>query len=135
MNRNIIELLIKCGSLDHLNDNRKKLLKNSTELLRGRSKELQEIGRVLFGDKKRDDLNNNIFTELEDYARYDIETIGFPITLINQKGLSDTLIKKYLNDEKVVFDGYVYREFLIDNSCIMYTKIYNKNLKRLKKII
>jgi DNA polymerase-3 subunit alpha len=135
LNRNIIELLIKCGSLDHLNDNRKKLLKNSTELLRGRSKELQEIGRVLFGDKKREDLNNNIFTELEDYARYDIETIGFPITLINQKGLSDTLIKKYLNDEKVVFDGYVYREFLIDNSGIMYTKIYNKNLKRLKKII
>ena len=35
------------------NDNRKQLLKSSTELLRGRSQELQEIGRILFGDKKK----------------------------------------------------------------------------------
>ena len=65
INRNIIELLIKCGSLDYLNDNRKQLLKSSTELLRGRSQELQEIGRILFGDKKKDDLESKIYTELE----------------------------------------------------------------------
>lgn len=135
INRNIIELLIKCGSLDYLNDNRKQLLKSSTELLRGRSQELQEIGRILFGDKKKDDLESKIYTELEDYARYDIETIGLPITLTKQQGLSKTLIKKYLNNEKIVFDGYAFREFLIDNSAIMYTKIYNRTLKRIKKLL
>ena len=135
LNRNIVELLIKCGSLDYLDNNRKKILKNLSELLRGKNKELQEIGRVLFGEKKEETFSDEIITVLEDYANYEVETLGFPISLLKQKGLSDTLIKKYLNNETIVFNGYAFREFLVDNSGIMYSKIYNKNLKRLKKIL
>jgi len=135
LNRNIVELLIKCGSLDYLDNNRKKILKNLSELLRGKNKELQEIGRVLFGEKKEETFSDEIITVLEDYANYEVETLGFPISLLKQKGLSDTLIKKYLNNEKIVFNGYAFREFLVDNSAIMYTKIYNRTLKRIKKLL
>jgi len=57
------------------------------------------------------------------------------LSLMSQKGLSNTLIDKYLYRKKVYLDSYVFRDFIVDNSAMIYSKVYNKNLKRLIKYI
>jgi len=57
------------------------------------------------------------------------------LSLMSQKGLSNTLIDKYLYRKKVYLDSYVFRDFIVDNSAMIYSKVYNKNLKRLIKFI
>ncbi len=88
-------MLIKCGSLDYLNDNRKQLLKKFNRIIkRKKSGASGNWKNFIWRQEKKDDLESKIYIELEDYARYDIETIGLPITLTKQQGLSKTLIKK-----------------------------------------
>ena len=134
INRSLVELIVKSGALDYLDKNRKKVLRNSTDLLKGKSQQLEEIKNILFGEKQKTS-NKTVETSLEDYASYETETIGLPLTLMKQEGLSNTLIKKYLNNEKIFFSGYVYRNFLVDKSAIMLSQIYNRNLKKLRKNI
>lgn len=134
INRNIIELLIKSGALDKFQPNRKKLLKESTQRLKGKIQQLEEIKSSLFGELEKSSKKENE-TTLQDLAKYEIETIGYPLSLMHQKGLSKSLINKYFNNEKINFNGYAYHNYLIDNSSIIYSKIYNKRLiKLIKKI-
>jgi DNA polymerase-3 subunit alpha len=132
INRNIIELIIKSGALDKYEPNRKKLLRESTERLKGKIQQLEEIKSSLFGELERSSKKENE-TTLQDLAKYEIETIGYPLSLMHQKGLSKTLINKYFNNEKINFNGYAYHNYLIDKSGIIYSKIYNKRLIKLIK--
>ncbi|PNR97728.1 DNA polymerase III subunit alpha [Petrotoga olearia] len=134
INRNIVELIIKSGALDYFNNNRKNLLREVTQRVKGKVQQLEDIKSTLFGEVKQKSIKK-VETTLQDYAQYEIESIGFPLSLMSQKGLSNTLINKYLYRQKVYLDGYVYRDFIVDNSAMIYSKVYNKNLKRLIKYI
>jgi DNA polymerase-3 subunit alpha len=102
--------------------------------VKGKVQQLEDIKSTLFGEVKQKSIKK-VETTLQDYAQYEIESIGFPLSLMSQKGLSNTLINKYLYRQKVYLDGYVYRDFIVDNSAMIYSKVYNKNLKRLIKYI
>ncbi|PNS00058.1 hypothetical protein X928_05430 [Petrotoga miotherma DSM 10691] len=134
INRNIVELIIKSGALDYFNNNRKNLLRETTQRMKGKVQQLEDIKSTLFGEREQKS-TKKVETTLQDYAQYEIESIGFPLSLMSQKGLSNTLIDKYLNRQKVYLDGYVYRDFIVDNSAMIYSRVYNKNLKRLIKHI
>jgi len=132
INRNIVELIIKSGALDYFNNNRKNLLRETTQRVKGKVQQLEDIKSTLFGEREQKS-TKKVETTLQDYAQYEIESIGFPLSLMSQKGLSNTLIDKYLYRQKVYLDGYVYRDFIVDNSAMIYSKLYNKNLKRFTK--
>ncbi len=129
LNRNIIELLIKAGSLDYLTENRKHLIRKSTDLLMGKNTKLKEIQNTIFGINTK--LEKETSTKIEDYIKYEFETIGFPIKILNSSNLSNTLIEKYIYNKIVSFDGYSYQNYIFDNSAILYTNNYQKNIQRL----
>jgi DNA polymerase-3 subunit alpha len=129
-----VELIIKSGALDYFNNNRKNLLRETTQRVKGKVQQLEDIKSTLFGEREQKS-TKKVETTLQDLAQYEIESIGFPLSLMSQKGLSNTLIDKYLYRKKVYLDSYVFRDFIVDNSAMIYSKVYNKNLKRLIKFI
>ncbi|BBE30870.1 hypothetical protein OSSY52_10110 [Tepiditoga spiralis] len=129
INKGIMENLIKSGSLDFINTNRKQMLRSLTKLIQGELYDLKEIQNSIFGNNEKED--KKVETTIEDKLLYDCETIGFPITALTIKKLSNTLIKKYYNNDQIHFNGYQIKNFLVDNSSIIEVKTYSKKAKRI----
>jgi len=129
INRGIMENLIKSGSLDFINSNRKQMLRTLTKLIQGELYDLKEIQSSIFGSNEKED--KKVETTIEDKLLYDCDTLGFPLTALNTKNLSTTLIKKYLYNKQIQFNGYQIKNFLVDSSSIIEVKTYSKKAKRL----
>lgn len=129
--RNHIELIIKSGAVDHFSENRKLLLRKTTDLIRGKNEELIDIKNTIFGDNKKE--NKNVETNLFDYIKYEFDTIQFPISVFKMRNLSDSLIEKYVYEKNIAFDGYFYKNYIFDNSAILEIQEYSKEIKKVIK--
>lgn len=132
--RNLIEQIIKSGSLDHLDENRRNLLRKMTEYKKGQIPEIEDLKSSVFGEKSEE--HKDVETTAEQLIEYEFESIKYPYSIINNKKLSNNLIKKYFNFySSISFNGYAYMNFLFDNSAIIKNKYYYKKPKKIIKEI
>ncbi|HOO74334.1 MAG: hypothetical protein H7A31_03305 [Thermotogae bacterium] len=133
INKNITELLIKSGSLDHIDKNRKHLLRKTTELTQGKYSSLNDIKESIFGEVQKK--SKEVETTIETLIEYEFETIGLPISNLYSDELSKTICKKTGSDINVPINGYRYKNMIFDSSGIYYSKYYSKTLKKVTETL
>jgi DNA polymerase-3 subunit alpha len=132
--RNLIENIIKSGTLDKLNNNRRNLLRKMTAYKKGQLPEIEDLKNSVFGERSQD--HKEVNTNEEVIIEYEFESIKYPLSLINNEKLSKSIIKKYFNRyENIYFNGYAYNNYLFDNSGIIKNNFYYKKPKKIIKEI
>ncbi|MGM0640149.1 MAG: hypothetical protein ACQESN_01840 [Thermotogota bacterium] len=132
--RNLIEQIIKSGSLDKINRNRRSLLRRMTEYKKGQIPQIEDLKSSVFGERSEE--HKQVETSEEMIIEYEIESIKYPLSVINNDKLSRSLIDKYFNYyNNINFAGYAYMNYLFDNSAIIKNKYYYKKPKKIIKEI
>ncbi len=132
--RNLIEQTIKSGSLDKLDSNRRSLLRKMTEYKKGQIPQIEDLKSSVFGERSEDHKEVKISDEM--IIEYEFESIKYPLSIMNNEKLSNSLINKYFNYyDNIYFTGYAYSNYLFDNSAIIKNKFYYKKPKKIIKEI
>jgi len=130
----LIEQTIKSGSLDKLDSNRRSLLRKMTEYKKGQIPQIEDLKSSVFGERSEDHKEVKISDEM--IIEYEFESIKYPLSIMNNEKLSNSLINKYFNYyDNIYFTGYAYSNYLFDNSAIIKNKFYYKKPKKIIKEI
>ncbi len=130
--RNIIEILIRSGALDFLKKGRKEMIRLLTQKDMGLTDDIMEIKSSVFGEKVDKKSKKEIEEKIEDLAKYDIETIGFPLSIFHSKIIQKTskaLIKTYFEPKKFIKAKVLhFQNYLLDRSSIIFTKNFSSKM-------